>query len=395
MQRRLIGFGAAILLALLIGGAACAQDLTGISLTVPESARTASLGGLHAALTDDINALSNNPAGFIAAKPQISLSEISLNLKGPIFDIAGVVSNGVSGNIAQLLGTSNVQSLLRSIYTAMDLAGPIYFGYVGNGLGFGVFNGTDVTIESTAPLTFAIAASEQLLLSGGYSFRIPLPSSWNSTLDAGLLLKGSLKGTALLRPSLFDLPTLFSSIGPGTVTGAPFYFTSAIGMDAGIRFSYRNILTVGIVGRDIYSPALTSQYPTLDSFLNNSATPTQTSGVIPFDLSTGILFTPSLGFLERYISNFKLMLDYNDIVGFLTHADSAKNVVLNFGLGTELTLLEVLAVRAGFYQGLFSAGLGLDLKVFRIDAAMFGTELSSQPGLRPVYNLLVDIEFRI
>jgi hypothetical protein len=46
------------------------------------------------------------------------------------------------------------------------------------------------------------------------------------------------------------------------------------------------------------------------------------------------------------------------------------------------------------YEGLFTAGVGLDLKIFTLNAAMFGTELSSEPGMRPVYNILIGLEFR-
>ena len=68
--------------------------------------------------------------------------------------------------------------------------------------------------------------------------------------------------------------------------------------------------------------------------------------------------------------------------------------MLHAGLGFELVLLEILFVRGGFFHGLFSAGLGLDLTVFNINVSMFGRELSTEPGLRPVYNLILSLEFR-
>ncbi len=377
-----------------LGFSVNALDLTTMPTTVT-SARTTAIGGPHAALADDLTTLFSNPAGFYDAKPAIRLSELGLHLQGPIFDIAGVAAGGIGGNIGQLLASPNVQSLLKSIYTSMDLIGPISFGYVGKGLGFGLFNTSGVTLTNSAPFTLAFSAGEQLILDGGYAFRIPLPVKWNSTLDAGLMLKGGLQGVSYFQKSLFELPTLFNSLGLGTLTGAPFYFNTLIGLDAGLRYSYRKLFSVGIVGRNIYTPVLQSKYPTLQNFIDNSATPTKTNTQLPFDLSVGTLFTPDLGFLDRVISNFKLMVDYSNALAFLLYPATAKNALLNIGIGTEITLLKILDVRAGFYQGLFSAGLGLNLKYFRLDASMYGTELSNEPGLQPVFNMMVGFTFQI
>ncbi|HUZ16939.1 MAG TPA: hypothetical protein VMV68_01040 [Spirochaetia bacterium] len=386
---------AVVLSALILGVTLCAagQSLDSVSTSIP-SARTSALGGPHAALADDFTTLFNNPAGFEAAKPSIEISELAVRLRGPIFDIASVAASGAGGNITQLLTSQNVQNLLKSIYASMDLIGPIQFGYVGHGLGFGIFNSSELTLMNTAPFTLGAGLSEQLMLVGGYAFRIPLPSALDSTLDVGVNLKGILQGTSAIEDSLLVLPTLLSSLGASTLTSAPFYFDTAIGVDAGIRYSYRDLLSVGIVGKNIYTPDLQSYYGTMQDFLNGTAAASTTNTVIPFNLSAGVLFTPRISLLDRYITGLKLMLDYNDIVGFLTHAATANNPLLNIGLGTEITLLNILDLRGGFYEGLFSAGLGLDLKYFRIDAAMFGTEMSTQPGLNPVFNILVAISFK-
>ena len=55
------------------------------------SARMDALGGLHAALADDISVLLSNPAGFRSAGPQFSVAELTMNLSGPIFSIADLV----------------------------------------------------------------------------------------------------------------------------------------------------------------------------------------------------------------------------------------------------------------------------------------------------------------
>ncbi len=56
--------------------------------------------------------------------------------------------------------------------------------------------------------------------------------------------------------------------------------------------------------------------------------------------------------------------------------------------------MEILDLRLGLAQGLFEGGIGIDLHYFILNAAMFGTERSTEPGLSPVYNLQLGFEFR-
>jgi hypothetical protein len=357
------------------------------------STRMSSLGGPHAALTDDLSTLFHNPAGFNTAGPEISVAEITARLGGPVFDIAGVVLESSEGG-GDIFASSQVQNLMTGLYATMNLIGPISFGYVGNGLGFGFFNTSNVTFSNSSPLTIETTISEQMLLTGGYSFRIPLPANSLSTIDLGFLLKGSLRAESVVKKSFLEFADLFSSLSADMLAGEPFSFISAIGFDVGALYSYNEIISFGLVGRDIFTPTLRSKYPTLDSFLNSEEPEETVNGIVPFDLSAGVLFTPRLGKASAILSDLKLMLDYNDIFDFLTHPKTEKHPLLHIGFGVELGFLEILSVRAGFYQGLLNAGLGLDLTIFTLNASMFGTELSSEPGMRPIYNLMVGLEFR-
>ncbi|MBN1686596.1 MAG: hypothetical protein JW852_08060 [Spirochaetales bacterium] len=361
------------------------------------SARTAAVGGLHVTVTDDLSSLFANPAGFISADPQISLAEVTLGMQGPIFDIAGLVIQGLQPDqeFSELLASEAVLDLVSTLYAAADILGPVSFGYLGKGLGFGFFNTTDVVFKSDSPLTMTAIAGEQITLAGGYAFRIPLTKDSTHVLDLGVLLKGSLRGEVELKRTLLELPGLFSSIGLDTVTESPFKLISGIGIDAGIRYGLGDIFAVGIVGKDLYTPTMTRSYATTNDFLENAADPTVSYGAVPIDLTAGVLFSPRLGVLSRYVSDLRLMVDYVDILDFLTHPATARNPILHASLGVELRILEILMIRGGFSQGLFAAGLGLDLTIFGINIAMYGTELSSEPGLRPVYNAQVGIDFRL
>jgi hypothetical protein len=386
--------GAVVLVFLLAaGGSLCAQSFTLETIQFP-SARLDALGGVHVALADDISVLFSNPAGFREVQPQFSIAELTAKVAGPVFSIADLVMKVSGGaNILSTITDPTVQALLASLYASGVLNGPLAFGYVGNGLGFGFFNSTGVTFstQGTIPVVNA-ALSENLELVGGYAFSIPLPPASRSSLDVGIMLKTFAQASVTLDKSILDMLTLLASPSANILLSQPFVLDVGIGVDAGVLYSWNKTLSFGLVGRNLYAPVMRNTYASVTSF--GTTAPAVTYGIEPLDLSAGFMFTPSLGVLESYITNLKLMLDYGDILDFLTHPATASNPLLHIGAGLEVVMLQVLALRAGFNEGYFSAGLGLDLTIFRLSLTMFGSELSTEPGLRPVYNLILGLEFR-
>jgi hypothetical protein len=207
------------------------------------------------------------------------------------------------------------------------------------------------------------------------------------------MIKSFVEGGVELSESLLDLYSVIASANPGVLINQPFSLGLGAGLDAGIRYSWNGLISVGLVGRNIPTFTARNTYSSIVS-LGQSA-PVTGFGYVPVDLSAGLMFTPGLGFLDRYITHLKIFLDYSDILDFWLHPDTAANWVLHVGLGTELTILEILSLRGGFADGYFSAGLGMDLSFFRLDVAMFGQELSLEPGLRPAFNVLFGIAFKI
>jgi hypothetical protein len=178
--------------------------------------------------------------------------------------------------------------------------------------------------------------------------------------------------------------------------GQPFDLTLGAGIDAGIKLNYLDTFAVGIAARDAFTPSMRTTYSSLGYFMNPSTggSTSTANGLIPFDLSVGFAYTPYIAFLSPYITKIKFLLDYNDILDFVVQPDTASNPLLHIGAGVEITVLEILTVRGGFYQGLLNAGIALDLTYFKLSGTMYGRELSSQPGMHSVYNLLVSLEFR-
>jgi hypothetical protein len=360
-------------------------DQNTVRLTSP---RTSAVGGVHAALADDYTTLFSNPAGLAATESQLRVAELTLGLHGPIFSISSLVFEGVSGDdISELISSPDVSDLLSALYASTEVIGPLSFGYVGEGLGFGVTAGTDVTATSGTSSGVSVSIRERVLLTGGFALPVPIPAAWNGTLDAGVLLKGFVSGEGGFQSSLLDLPDVLGDLGPDLIIDEPFDITTGIGIDAGFRYTYGERLAVGLSAANLVAPTVTNEYASLDAFLDNEQPTGRPDGRIPQDISIGFLYKPPLGPVSRYISDVTLLLDYRDMLDFWVAPETAENPLLKVGVGAEIDMLQVLSVRAGLSQGLFAAGLGVDLSFMKFDISVYGTERSIEPGLDPTYNV--------
>lgn len=345
------------------------------------SARTAALGGFHAALADDISTLFGNPAGFRSAGPEFSIGGITLNFFGAAADVAGDIISGSSG-------------ATQYPYAGIYLQGPIELGYVGNGLGFGIFTTTNIRFWEPGTGTGVITSIEEtFIFVGGYAFRIPLPENWNSTLDLGFSIRPFIASRSIGRKDMQDVYNfILNPLNPlNLINNTQFQLRTGVGFDLGILYAYKETFSIGLAGRN-FSIAQMSDYDSFDAFIKSEA-PRQWTFFYALELSLGILWRPQLGRLGRNISDLTLMLDYQDIFDFLIWPKTASNPLLHIGIGCELKLLEIISIRAGFFQLLPSAGLGIDLTIFSLNMAVFGRELSSEPWGWPIYNYLIALEF--
>lgn len=368
-----------------VSAAFATGDTTGVVIPDPIALAT---GGFHAARAQGgLTTIFDNPAGFVAVKPSFNITELGTTVSGPIFNIASLLASG-GGDMSSLLS-----SLLDSqgrLYAGIDAPGPVALGYVGNGFGFGFFNRSIATVDVKGLTSASLSSGEEMLLTGGYAFRIPLAAT--QFLDIGIQAKGFIRGLAKRSGTLLDVSGWLSDPS-NALWGAPWYMTTGIGADLGLRYSLGDWFSVGLVAHDIYSPTSMKEYTSVGSFFSGSDTgKAAVYGLVPMNLAAGVMFTPSLGPLDRYISSFRIMLDYQDIVG--TFQLLARNPILNVGAGIDLTLLDVLSLRGGIYEGLLNAGLGLNLSWFSLNLAVYGTELSLEPGGRPVYNLFLGMNFK-
>ena len=195
-----------------------------------------------------------------------------------MFDIASVLVESLSGDqdMASILTSANVQDLLTNLYAALNLLGPIAFGYVGNGLGFGFLNNSSAEFTSTGTATIEARIGEQFVFAGGYSFRIPLPAASKSTLDIGALFKASVRLESTIASDMIGLISAFSD-PLGFVMASPLELALGAGIDLGLRFDYNGVISVGLVGRNLYSPAMVYTYSSTADFIASGTSPCGTT----------------------------------------------------------------------------------------------------------------------
>jgi hypothetical protein len=339
------------------------------------SARAAGFGGVHAAHGDDFSSLFSNPASFVDIEKEFSAAELSLSIYGPVFEALDILtSESDAADISPLVGPGGFSA-------GIDIGGPVALGFVGNGLGMGVFSRFVMDAGVTSSRVKPVGSAEVLFL-GGYSWRV-LERGVHK-LDLGFTGKGFYRGVINMEASVFDVTEAFDD-----VSSRPYQSQFGLGLDLGIKYTRTNGLSVALVGYDAFSPALVTDYPSF----NNKNNGTQRYATVTPRLALGALYRIRNDFIDRHFDDVIVMFDYRDFLDYLI-ADIPRNPLLQFSLGAEIRVLEILRLRAGISEALPAAGFGLDMTVLRFDFALRGRELGLDPGIQSVYTVDIGLLFR-
>ncbi len=379
---------AGLLLCLIIPVTAFSQSIEPLAFIFPELVAT---GGTHAARANGVMALFENPAGFVDDNQELSISALNFNLSGPVLSMVDMVVAAVT--VADPFGQiiSGIPGLLDAsgrLYAAIDLTGPIAFSYVGKGLGFGLYNRTYFNLNVASPFAATFALREELVLMGGYAYRFDLANK--QSLDMGIMPKGFLRTELSDTTTLLGLVTVLGDTA-SLLSSVPFTITAGAGFDLGLRWNYDDMVGLGLVCRDAFSPASIRTYPGLANYLVDATSAVPKAGLIPADLSIGTFFKPSIELLTRLGTDVVFLIDYHDV--FNLFAPIPRNPILNAGAGVEVQIMEILTIQAAVKDALPVLGLSVDLTVMNISFAMYGRELGLDPGQRPVYNILLALDF--
>jgi hypothetical protein len=339
------------------------------------SARAAGFGGIHAAQGDDFSSLFSNPAAFVGMEKQFSAAELSISLYGPVLELYDLLSSSDGLDISPLVGPGGFAA-------GVDIGGPLALGWIGGGMGLGVMNRTalDAKVSSS---TIRPLVSEELLFLGGYSYRFF--DQMQHKLDAGVLGKIYYRLVLNLESSVFNAAAIFNNI-----ESRPLQTQLGLGLDLGIKYSFAENFSAALAAYDVFSPAFVTRY---NAFADYGSGGSQSYATVTPRLAAGILYRIHNVFLDNYLSDFVIMLDYCDILDPFI-ALIPRNPLLNIRLGAEASMIRILSLRAGIADALPSMGFGLDLHVLQFDFAMRGKELGLDPGVQSVYAIDISLLFR-
>jgi hypothetical protein len=364
-----------IALLFLVFGALSASFAEDMAPLAMPSTRGLGMGGTHVAYTDDVYALFVNPAALQRAN-QGSGFEFSPAFVGPLFDLIDLASSA-SDDLTGALGDF-AKDTGGKIPIIFDLRGPLSIGYTANGLGFGFWNRVH---EEAVVIGTDISASvfADLILNFGMSFSIL--SMGNHEVDAGFVVKPFLRAKGGLDVTALDaigggLDNIIEEFNVPLIAGA--------GLDLGFMYRFHKDLAVGMTIDDVYTGGgrIATLYGDDDGI---------SSYQVPTTLNLGVAYTlQPLSWL-----GLAFMLDYRDVTN-LSYADdyTKKNPILNLAFGTELSIYKFFKLRFGLNEMLPAAGIGLEAKAFQFNVALYGKELSNEPGGFSTYGLDVSIAIR-
>lgn len=336
------------------------------------SSRAYALGGPHVAYPTDTTTLAVNPGALRTMKKQRSIAEIGVGAHGNVFGLFSLLGSDDfdSAKIQELTDGSG-----GKIPLGFELRGPLSVGYINNGFGFSVSDRIYLDARFIGT-TVRANINGDLLVNGGYAYRLVNKDS--HTLDIGFTGKLFGRYKMGIRESILD----FAGDSGGLLDDLPQDRIFGGGVDMGALYYFREQLALGLTCNDVFSIGMIQH--------SGESGESSSVGLIKPQINIGTAYTfPSWTFVT-----LSLMLDYRDVVNIFTNDYTTRNPVLNLGLGVEARIINFIYARFGVNDMLPAIGLGFDLKALKIDTALYGKELSNEPGGMSTYAFDVSLLFR-
>ncbi len=321
------------------------------------SVRALGMGNAYTAVVNDSDSMFYNPAGLSRVEginwnfldPQIGLNGLTALEKAQAFADSGT---DLSAFLNELYGTNIwVHAGVKSIITLPNV-------------GFGVFGAADVDLNLSNP------AFPNLNLNYVYDYGITAGFAFPIVPK---FLNMGIAGRRTTRTGA-RIPLGVSTIGeldPETIQDSLNNVGNAFALDLGLNLTLPGLFepTLSFVWQDV--------------------------GVTNFVLDKGSEAPPSDR--DEMILGFGMVID----LPLLTITPAIDYKYMNregvqfakkFHLGVELDF-PMFDIRAGFNQGYYSLGVGVNALLFRVDAATYGVELGEYPGQLEDRRYIIQITF--
>ena len=297
---------------------------------------------------------------------------------------------------------ADVEAALPSGFARVG--GQVGLGYVGNGIGLGLFANTEATVDGTNILQASGLAYNTITFVGGLGLTF-------GNLDLGVSLRPTVFGYSTVNAA----PIMGSFLAGGsidftTMFANTVYYGSGLGVDLGARWRL-GPLSLGLAVKDLLGTQISYRKSDFTTYYDSllaaslpvgselSATEQADAWTIPMKVNAGLEFDPDLGVLS-YLLDPSFGVDLLDVTSVVRLWRSGAEVtpeqvldMLNFG--GELELLRFLTLRGGYYGGYLSGGVGLDIFLIDINAAIAGDFARDETGKWAFSNVGGSVELGI
>jgi hypothetical protein len=401
-----------------------AQDLIGSSLGfLPSPTAAASSRALDPAALEGLGDFATDFSDWVtgAAGAGADLQAILVDATGD----AGIIITSES-DLADIIAAAGVEDLIAFLeaveQAATDAGYPLPFtvdeleaaaaaalpngylragamagiGYVGNGIGLGLFANAEGIIDGTNLLQANGTAFNTITFVGGLGLSF-------GNLHLGIAIRPTIFGYAEIAAA----PILMGYLAGGeldiaTLFANTVFFGSGLGLDAGALYEL-GPFSFGFAMKDFLGTKIAYRTTTFDEYyqaiiaaslpLGNPLTADQESAAwtIPMKVNVGAQFHPDLGVVS-FLFDPSVSVDLLDLSLALRTFQAGQQMttdqvlsMLNFG--GEINLFRFLSIRGGYYGGYLSAGVGVDMYVAELQAAVagdFGRDAAGQWGFSNV-----------
>ncbi len=350
------------------------------------------IGGYHVTDTTDFFTFFANPAGIPVTDGKATWFNMDTRMSNPElgYKLATIMIDALnSESTDSQLEIDLEEDLLavlgvNGINAGFEHIGPLALGSLHDlsygRLGWGIFSKIRFfTLIPTISHMDGLAAFDNL---AQLSYGAPIIDIEDHYFSAGL----SVKGFFMLEGGVAGVePVSLVTDTENLANILPIYTHSGFSIDMGLYYKFIDIFSAGIVWRDPINFIWSQKYG-LDN-IEDFEPVSSSRGSDENSLDVGLGVDIPVGRAEEVITNFIFMVDYKNLVMLLDGNPASRNPVLNLSLGTELTLFDVLSLRAGLNEMYLNAGFGVRVKNVTFDFAAFGKELGLEPGSLPQMNV--------
>ncbi len=234
-------------------------------------------------------------------------------------------------------------------------------------------NGTDLETALTVPMVATLDLNTDFVL--GYA--VPVDLGILGELSIGLSARGISQFSFLYKD---DIKAIFVDSDSFDPFGIPLSASFGVGFDMGVQYKFLDMVHVGLVWQDAYSPVWTNTYAGVAQIMGGEAGTGFNYSVLDSKLGLGAsVDLPLEAITGNVISHSAVYANYKDFLQLVRNAQDGsllyRDPLLDIAIGAEVVLFDVLAVRVGMNQLFPSGGLGLALGNFRMDASVHSEQL--------------------